>query len=466
MKRMIAFCLMLCAVAGFLLGAHTVADGLKDDVVITARHLCGDPARVEGVALQTLTTYGSYVWWDTSCIAGQTPVTDSRFHFSQKGLRLWEREERWREFSLGTSGGMGMSTSDSDGFSFGDWGLGPVVNAVAERTASGETREETLLLEDYMDYYPLDYWVEIETSQVMVQGVYGVLDEENRYELDKDEACYQRWTELFRFPVVSGDTVTISVSKGLNGAIMDVNVSLGSPDTPQKANVSFAYVVVEEGMFFYPLFQDTQGQPIGTGQYIYGNGLYYIPFRPLEGVSGTIQPSTFDFEALEMVCPLDSGSQLVELVESADGTCLHLLSQEENGYCYRLFDLSQKCATQSVSIPLTDAMRSFYPEQELLYLRSDEAQALVRTGAQASLEFVTTWPREESWMNMPKVVQYRDGVLYGAVESWYETNQGVLLMVCDETGLTYAGLYSSNLNGTAGYDSSWINLESMALKLP
>lgn len=466
MKRMIAFCLMLCAVAGFLLGAYRTVDGLRDDVVITAHHLYGDAQRAEGITLQTVTTYGHYVWWDISCAAGQTPVTDSSFHFSQKGHGFWERETVWTEFSLGNTGGMGMSTSGDTGFLFENSGYGLLINDVASRTAPGESREETLLLEDYVDYYPLDYWMDITTEKYNLDEMRYALEDQREGENEEywtpGQESYRRWMELFRFPVVPGDSVTITVGKSMSGAITDINVST---DNPQGGAASFSYVVVDDGMYFSPLFQTVDGTPITTGEYVYGNGLYYIPFRPLDGTSGTVQPATFDFDALELVCPLDARSQLIELVESTDGKSLHLLSQEENGYCYYLFDLEQRCVTKTVSIPLTDAMRRFFPEQELLYLRSEDTQVLVRTGPQAGVEFISLWPREMDYFLLPDVVQYQDGVLYCIGEGWYESTSGVWLGVCDEDGVGYLGLYSSNLNGT-GYDSSWIDLESIAMEAP
>lgn len=461
MKRMIALLIVLCAAVGFLTAAWQTVDALQDDVVTTVTHRYGDLQRAQGVQIRTQTTCGYYMWWDCTHTIGQEGETESQFHFSQDGHHIWEQEHFCQEFSLGGIGGMGMSSNA--GLDFPQNDFGQLIAQVAQNTPAAESHEETLLLEDYLDTYPLDYWIDLRTQRYVLDESYSIHnlffgeepDESMQYVKDN----YDQWSSLFRFPILPGDTITITVGKGVDGRVLDLNIS------GCEANIKFPYVVADEGLYFYPLFQDTQGNAIKTGEYRYGNGLYYIPFRPLENVQGTpLQPATLDFEGLKLVFPLDADFQLLAMEETADGTGLHLLTQEASGYTYHLFDLGSRNILQSVSIPIAQADWTFYPEQELLYLAAEEEIALVRMGQEAQIEFIAPWPAEIE-RHFPTHVAYRDGVLYGVMEGWYESHTGVTLMICDRDGLAYLGLYSNNLD-SPGYDSAWFNLEEFEVILP
>lgn len=459
MKRVIAFLLLLTVPLGFLIGACRTVNALGDDVVITAQHVYGDAQRVEGVTFQTLTTCGNHMWWDTAYTAGASGATQAEFHFSQPGHGLFEMEVDWSDFSLTTTNGMGMSTSGGDGLFFEDEALGILINAVAQKTLPGESREETLLLEDYFDCYPLDYWVTFITEDYYIEEMYDPIRNTSNEALWEDETgtSYEKWIELFRFPIVSGDTMTVSVGKDETGAIREVGVNMDGEGT---ASVSFPAIAVKTGMYFSPVFQTWDGQSLETGEYVYGHGLYYIPFKPLGDTEGTPTWMTFDFDGLEMVYSLESSDRLVAMEVSADGQGLHLLTKEDGQYFYCLFDIASRRLLSRTGIMDTsaDVSWAFFPEQELLYLIGGDRVALVRTGMDCQVEFVTDWPEEAVWV-LPSAVHYADGVLYGLEPGWYENARGVCLIACDENGLGYQGYYFSNLNGQ-GYNSAWINLES------
>lgn len=461
MKRVIAFLILLTVPIGFLTAAHKTVDGIQDDVFITPVHVYGDPKRVEGVTFQTLTTCGNHMWWYTGHTPGDPGATEAKFLFSQVGHGFFEREYVLRDFSLTTTGGMGMSTSGGDGLKFGEEGIGLLVNAVADKTPAGESREETLLLEDYFDYYPLDYWATFHTEDYCIDEMHESVRTNGTMDAwEEASGSYEQWIENFRFPIQTGDSMSITVGKDALGAIREIGINMDGSDN--SAAVSFTTIAVKYGMYFSPMFQRWDGETIETGEYVYGHGLYYIPFKPVGHTEGTPPWMTFDFDGLEMVYSLESSDRLLAMEESADGQSLHLLANEDGRYIYCLFDIESRELISRTEIMATtaDARWAFYPEQELLFLLAGGQMALVQTGGDSGVEFVTAWPEEAPWI-VPSAVRYTDGILYGASLEWYEKEgSGVCLIACGPKGLGYMGYYISNLDGT-GYNSAWINLESV-----
>lgn len=461
MKRVIAFLLLLTIPVGFLTGAHKAVDALQDDVVITVHPAYGDPKWVEGLTFRTLTTCGYHMWWYTDHTLGDPGVTQAKFHFSQEGHGFFEREHDWLDFSLTTTNGMGMSTSGV-GMEFENEGIGLLINEVAKDTLAGEYREVTVMLEDYYDYYPLEYWVNLQTEDYYMDENYDTVHNVGSLDMwgEASGTSYEKWIENFKFPIQPGDNMTITVGKGANGGIQEIGINTDGNDT--SASVSFTTIPVKKGMYFSPVFQYWNGEVIENGEYVYGHGLYYIPFKPVGNTEGTPPWVTFDFDGLEMVYSLKPSDRLIAMEESADGTQLHLLTNESGKYVYCLFDMESRELLSRTEIMETKAAANwaFYPEENLLYILAGGKMGLVQMGEDSRVEFVTQWPEEASWI-VPTTVHYADGVLYGTSVEWYEkVGRGVCLIACDKDGLGYLGYYTDNLNGT-GYNSAWLNLESV-----
>ena len=461
MKRILAFVILLTLPLGFLIGAHKAVGGLQDDVTVTPAHVYGDPERVAGVTFRTLTTCGNHMWWYTDHTPGDPGVTETEFHFSQKGHGFFDLETDWQDFNLTTNNGMGMSTSGGDGLEFADEGMGILLNAVAEKTLPGETREETMVLSDYFEYYPLEYTVNLRTEDYFLDEMYDPIrhaaSSQGPWE-EMGEKSYRQWNEYFRFPVQPGDTVNVIVGKDDRGAVMEIG--LHTDGNENGVHIGFTAIAAENGMYFAPVFQRwNSGEVIESGEYVYGYGLYYIPLKPAEGIHGDRPAMTFDFEGLELVHSLAPTDRLIAMEESADGMGLHLLTMEDGIYIYSLLDISGRELLDRTEILQTDADArwAFYPEQELLYLMAGDKAALVTTGEKSRVEFTAAWPEEVQWV-VPTRVRYTGGVLYGTSLEWHEQARGVCLMALDEKGLGYLGYYISNLNGS-GYNSSWVNLE-------
>lgn len=463
MRRILLFILALTIPVGFLLGAHKSIDALQDDVLIELIDFYGDPERIAGKRVRLMTTCGPHMRWYTDYTAGAESQT--QFHFSQKDETQYGYT--WEGFSLDSPSGMGMSTSGGGGFTFADTGMGKLLNTVAEKTEPGQTREETLRIKDYLDYYPLDYQVDIRTEKYYINEGFSEIQFYSGVEEDEVRQCYQTWTRLFRFPVQPEDVLLITVSRDADGAVRDIGVNMDGSES--AAYVWFSSHSTEEGLYFSPVFQDGEGKPITTGEFPEGYGLYYIPYKPTEHaviVDGqSVVKGTFDFDGLELVYALEPSDELMAMEESADGSALHLLTREEGTYCYSLLDLqSRRIETKLEILTAERGMGySFYPEQELLMLKGFGQAALVKMGGDAQVELLGQWP-DEWGVWLPESILYENGVLYGASLEWYEKEYAVCLTVFDSGGLDYCGYYGSNLNNESYHSgSAYIQKETVEL---
>lgn len=465
MRRFIVFVLILTIPIGFLLGAHKAVDALQDDVTLTCVAFTGDKDRVAGKQVRMTSSAGEHMRWETVLTDGESVQTE--FTFSQKTLRENDSSQwQWEDFNLYLCAGMGMSTYGGDGMTFPDEGMGKLLNVVAERTEPGESRTEEILLEDYLEYYPLDYEVSIFRNGYAINDGYSTIGNGFLSTQDEgdDHAAYDKWCELFRFPVMPGDAVEITLTRDYDGGIRDISInSSGAETTPY---VNFVYFAADEGLYFCPSFSYGDGTIITTGQYPEGYGLYYIPYLPLEGQAvrygETYLEATFDFDALELVYGMETTDQMAAMETSADGKRLHLLTQEGGNYYYSALDLATGEVTQKVEIMASGgASYDFFPEQELLFLRDGQQAALVYIGENAKVEFVADWPRD-SMMDMPSSIDYEDGVLYLTSLAWYEGEYCLCLAVLDENGLGYNSCYSCNLQHNNLYSGhQYISMDSV-----
>lgn len=461
MRKTVIFLLILTIPIGFLLGAHKAIGALGDDVQITLIDAYGDGERIEGKRIRLLTTCGEHMWWYTDHTLGGE--TQTQFHFSQEEQSFHEKAYQWFGFSLTSAASMGVYTSGGNGFRFDDVGMGRILNAVASRTEPGQTREETVLLEDYLDYYPLEYQADIQTERYSINESYSMTqhitsNEGGTYGLEKEDyGMCQDWMDRFRFPIQPGHAVKVSITRDEGGAVRDagINVEGGS----NAACVDFINYIAEEGMYFSPVFQYGDGTPILTGEFPEGYGLYYIPYQPLESSvifdENKMTEATFDYDALELVYPLDPADTLVAMEASADGSALHLLTRENGTYFYSLLDFQSRRVVTKVEIMEGENGPGycFYPEQELLLVRTSGRAALVKLGEEARMEFAAPWPEDLAY-SPPESVLYEDGVLYGAGLEYHEQEYALCLTVFDSGGLAYCGYYSTNLNYASNYSGS------------
>lgn len=459
MRRILIFLLSLTIPVGFLIGAVRVITPMRDDATMTVEHIYGDVSRVEGRQLRQTVKCGEHMLWETIYTAGVNDSIHTDYTFSQSRM---EHEFDWdtENVMFSVDGGSGMGTSGSDGIQLAYDGVGILLRAVADRTAAGETRTETVKLEDYLTSYPLDYDTNIETASYMIWESY------DSYHSLSGRRGYLEWEERFRFPLLPGAEMEISLTKNSAGKVCDVYYSM--TDCPE---IGFATHVLEDGMYFAPFFLDWQGNPVTTGEYICGNGVYYVPFKAMFQTASyynsqtetNMYEGTFDFDNLKLVYGMEMDDRVVAMEASGDGSGLHLLTMEEGTYYYATLDLITGEVTYREEImpskitSVSEESYAAFPEENVMILYSGKDVAVIRTGENPGVAFTCDFP-EDIYMNHPRSVLLEDGQLF---MTGYSSGDAYIA-VCDENGLGYFGQYrNSLLDVPPSYSSSFIYEEEL-----
>lgn len=443
MRRTIAFLLFLTLPIALLGWTHGELTRLEDDVEFTVTHIVGDPDAMDGHTVAVESWCGSHMQWLTDYTPGSGDHTETAFSFIQKqnngGIPQWD------DFDLFLSMGVSMSTNGS--FETSDEGVAAMIRAVADQTPPGEEKTMTLRMEDYLEYYELSYVVNIQTDNHSISQAY---DWHKLLQASGNEGVdyYTLWAERFKFPVIPGQEVVISVSKDAGGNINDLEYNFS-----QCPTVSFPYYVAEDGMYFSPVFRGFEDELLTTGEYAMGYGIYYIPFRAVENVmradgGKTVPISVFDFENLELVYALEPAGEVLTMEEN--GGQLHILMEEAGQIVYNRLDLSTGEFAARLELGADFSYNDqLFLEQELLLLNGEDSMMLVNLAGEPKVEFVIAVP-EEADTNGYEDIRYEDGKLYLLASGWTDDGDCFILAMCDADGMHYYGKYQWPL--WRGYD--------------
>ena len=447
MKRSIVFVLVVALGVGFLTGTYQTVSGYGDDISITVHPGYGDPSWVEGIRTELVTECDNHMLWNIVHTAGDPGTTQTSFTFSQENVNEYSWTNR-DEFNFHISGGFGVSTSGGS-LDVGKDGWGKVVRDLAKDVKNGESLEKEILLEDYMDYYPMDYYVTIQTSMYWIDEYHDSLGS-----VTAESGSYGRWTQNFKYPVIPGSMGQVSVTKGEDGGIVQMHVSVYD-----MGNSGFITSVWEEGMYFAPVFTDYSGVPQVNGEYVMGYGLYHIPFKKDPGVEfhsdTTKYAGLFDHDNLELIYPLDP-EDLVVAMEADERGILHLIVREEGVYRYCALDIEKSEILHKIDIMEAEediwCHYKFFLDQGLIYLQYSGKIALVAVGDEPSVEFVVEMPEGVS-LALPESIRYREGILYSAALDWLDLDGDAYfdrlyyLAAMDREGVRYVGYYQPTREG-------------------
>lgn len=462
MRRILIFLLSLTIPTGFLIGAARATTPLQDDVTMEVEHICGDVSRVEGKQIRQLFSCGEHMKWETCYTAGEKDSLQTDFTFSQDAI-AWEYDWDTENVMFSVDGGGGVITGDPAGLELADNGVGVLIQAVADRTDPGKTRTETVKLEDYLTCYPMDYNVNIDTPFYWIWESYDSFYEQSGFQE------VSGWNERFRFPLLPGAEMEITVYKNSGGNVCDISYHM--IDCPE---IGFTTYVTDVGMYFAPFFLDGAGNPVTTGQYIYGNGVYYIPFMDTGNESYSynsaeyeivVHEGTFDFDNLRLVYGMEREDRIVAMEASEDGSVLNLLTMEDGTYYYTALDLGTGEVTyrEKIMSPETvstsEESYACYPEEEIMLLYAGKEMTVIRTGQNPGVEFSCTFP-EDIYLNHPRSVLCENGQLFMA---GIDRDAGFYLAVCDKNGLGYYGRYTNSLrNIPSNYTNYFVAEEELA----
>ncbi len=178
----------------------------------------GTPDLVEDVTVTVHNHWNGRLFWDTVYRAGEEPFVNTAHRVSWKKEKTdsYHREDLWwseaggydcMRMYNGLSGGWSVSSSGSLSTATGNAelkGLSVAFEELATEVKPGETGTKQIFLNNYMEYFPIQFTIELPGTS---GGVYHTVEAEKLYE------------EFFRIPVPKDARYTISVKKNEIGGI-------------------------------------------------------------------------------------------------------------------------------------------------------------------------------------------------------------------------------------------------------
>ncbi len=456
MKKQIGIWLGVLVVCVALLGGLGISlRKAQDQVIIIEEFSYGDKTATEGLQIWMRMRYGMQMFWDITHTMGDDGETVVRPYTQEESREMPARIrlEEVQHFSM--MAGIDWGEFVTDGFVSRVYGMDEMVADVASRTADGEIHTETLIYSDYMEYYPmLPFTVNFGDTYSKEGDAYVKMD---GYEMDTP-AFHKAWQQFFQIPVISGDWVTISVTKDPNGDIIE--------ETMKQSEITpglLGYKIETEKGWFLGLNAHSEG--VDTSQIAGGYGIYFLPVEEENGYR-CLKP-----EKLSMVIPLAEGTWVRGLYTDESQKTLVVYLWENGGYWLKIYDLATMAEIQVLDLVEAGGRTSIpdiYIWDDFLLVDSN-LYWLYERKESGLYEPIFRVPQkvshENRYVGLPTGVRLQDAVIdYNGkqllIAGWQfqETTEaaqkkdGFYLSLYDETGLVYYGLYKTSLDTGRSYE--------------
>lgn len=342
------------AVSGIVLTAAWMAffymcftiDNQKESVIILEEPIVGDPVAAEGITLQIASsldneiahmgwstrTENVHLLWNTEYTVGSGEGAESEFQFSARGIQR-EHVRKGKYISCVIRQGFGSAnyvyadgTVSYEGISLESFLMPEILSAVAERTAYGEEKTESVMVSDYYEHYPIAEF-----------GIHGASVEDKTSTFDG--SSYQYLTDFFRIPP-KDDMVEVMVKKDQSGYIMQVTLKI------QKAcGLLGASAFGEKGCYYVYCCTDEKGDYEDRGQ---NSGIFYIPYESQnQGRSIAV-----DWDQIRKVCGQPEGMIPVEFLLEEEKGQLFLVARGEKEFSLFVYQLEGEIPVLTGQIPL------------------------------------------------------------------------------------------------------------------
>lgn len=300
--------LLLALAASGGLAAGAMLDAQKDCVVLREIALYGDSSAAEGLTLELLAHLEEELFWEIDCLWEKEPEVTAKLSFSQTETEQGDTgaaSETW-SFTLFSLSDDGIAESQ---------GWTDAVRAVEDRaSASSMTQWKTLCLNDYFTCYPIG--LRLGGSLWVKTGQEGG-EYEAYVPADWDAQTKELFREYFKIPMEYDYRIQIGIAKAEDGTVLFRSETLSSEEASAPQTVGMARVLTEESCFFA-----LRMNGLDTSQIAGGYGIYWLPV--------TVEDGKYLISAseLEMVYPFGEEEALLDMVLSADGGNLYLLTEE------------------------------------------------------------------------------------------------------------------------------------------
>lgn len=405
--------LAAAAAAGLVSGALWV-NAARDQVAFSVAHRYGDPAAARGLTVSTQNTYGSQLFWESTCPLadpGQARTEFSFFSQPQSATDTGAALALWVEV-----GGDLMERTQE------------VRQEVLATMEPGEEREIALRLGEFYDCYPLEVDLNLPCP----------------VQTDALEVAFR---DFFRIPVLEEEQISFWMRTNLNGVADSFSWTSGSSDLYAFDS---RYVLTQEACYFTIRGSSAEGEPMDTSRIPGGYGLYRLPYD----AAGP------RLEELAMVYPLEQTDEVVDLTVSPEEGKLLIHTLRQGRYRLTVLELPSLAPLQQLE--LAGGTRGEYTllqgegcmvlcsfdgtdDQLTLVTGSDDADYQIRftVPAQTSRLSLRSWwdPTAVAWDGERLAVA---GILMGEDPSQLEC--GFYAAVYTARGMAYCGTYGSNLD--------------------
>lgn len=261
-KYLVLLAAVLALSVGTLAAGHLYINSAKDKIDIRETVIKGDPAAAAGLAVTCHTRdWDGHLLWDTTFTPGGAEEAQTDFRLSGEGEPDLHQMSDYAGLEQVT-GNFSLQGVDLDLQEASYYLLKPVRD-VASRTAAGESRTETVCLNDYYDHFPLDlntYSREYPDASIDVYSEEcGWLDEYFRVRFDQPV-----WRE-------------VTVKKGRQGQV--IAYEMGAEDMSGEGDLFSCGLVTERGIFLIAETVDANGEFDGRLECRDGPGVHLIQYR-------------------------------------------------------------------------------------------------------------------------------------------------------------------------------------------
>ncbi len=464
MKRVVIFVLVLALAAGSLLFAHGAVSGQQENILLYPVLEWGDRTVLEGQRLQIVFDYNRHLQWDCT-YDFSTNTTDTEFAYSWEQFPRAYDSTSGTEFSIGSRLNFGGTFENGSTLSWSPYG--DMVRAVAQDIPDNESRSETLNMADFADYYlPIVslYYKNSEMYCNITESESVLVDQ---WAWTSRSEFARRFSELFRFPVQPGEQVTVTAARDSVGILSEYGFSAQGDTT-----LYLEGEVSDEGVYFLPVFQDDQGQPLDY-ESPQGHGLYFAPWKlteeSVEYDDGSIVPRAEpDLDRLELVTPFDPTGSVVQLELDVEADRGWLLTKDADNYVLSVVELSTgKILSKTTAIPRPKEAKynygRFVLDDGYVLVSSPEHLALLEpTGGALLLTASTEHPGEfyhKPWSFEGNYGSLRYDGEYLTIAARSETQEGAFwVQVYRQGELLYHGEYDASLTRSGIYVTNWSDI--------
>lgn len=420
---------LLCTSVAGVISIFSFLIKEKDQVQLKETVLYGNVSALEGLVVKNRTHYNYNLFWNTEYSPGENSSIHTEYEFhtldEKQNIPIEYAGVNFIEYSSGHS-----FSGDEGEYT----GLDLAYKELFDRTKPGEERSETIYLHDYLDYYPIEGWVE--TTDINLYWDSSMTD---------DPFC-KKIVDYFKIPVIEDETRKITVTKDKNGDLIRMGESSSDSDIFYLWTES---VAIENGCYFSFPTQTLQGKIIDTSMLPDGYGIFYITYEKEEGSVTDINVS--------MIYEMDPSVKFIDIYTHQEESRILIITIEDDMYVLTVLDSETHKILQRLEMGETDGQyMTFVYDDFLVQILTQEKLTVIELNetGQYEQQFTIVYSNEENSSYYPSYNDVMDWsgeklaiASYQVPENYYskEAND-FCLTVYDASGMLYYGEYESSLS--------------------